>query len=158
MKTEAEDAHVGRVAHLTVRDWLAAHTARIRDLPYVLISSIDSDRQVANMPWAAARRLATPSWALSLSPLVISGASTVDLLADDNLFTGFDELWIPSALPVAQPSYEAWLVAPRELDTEVSAEVLAWLDDSRCRLGVGDGYGMNYAVSDLALGRDLGLD
>ena len=155
---DAEGAHVGRVAHLTVRDWLAANASRIRDLPYVLISSIDGDTQVSDMRWVTARRLDAPDWALSLSPLVISGASTVDLLADNNLFTGFDELWIPSGLPVVQPPDEARLVAPLELDTEVPTEVLAWLKNSRCRLGVGDGYGMNYVVRDLALGRDLGLD
>jgi hypothetical protein len=80
----------------------------------------------------------------------------VDLLADDNLFTGFDELWIPTGLPIAQLPDEANLVAPRELDTEAPAAVLAWLEVSECQLGVGDGYGMNYAVRDLALGRDLG--
>jgi hypothetical protein len=155
---DAEGAHVGRVAHLSVRDWLAANASRIRDLPYVLVSSIDSDSKVSDMRWATARRLDAPAWALSLSPLVISGASIVDLLSDDNLFTGFDELWIPTGLPIAQPPDEAYLVAPRELDTEAPAAVLAWLEVSECRLGVGDGYGMNYAVRDLALGRDLGLD
>jgi hypothetical protein len=155
---DATSTHVGRVAHLTVRDWLAANASRIRDLPYVLISSIDSDPQVSDMRWVTARRLDAPAWALSLSPLVISGASTVDLLADDNLFTGFDELWIPTGLPIAQPPDEANLVAPRELDIEAPAAVLAWLEVSECRLGVGDGYGMNYAVRDLALGRGLGLD
>jgi len=50
------------------------------------------------------------------------------------------------------------LVAPRELDTEAPLAVLAWLEVSKCRLGVGDGYGMNYAVRDLTLGRDLGLN
>jgi hypothetical protein len=155
---DATHAHVGRAAHLTVRDWLAANASRILDLPYVLISSIDSDTQVSDMRWVTACRLDAPAWALSLSPLVISGASTIDLLADDNLFTGFDELWIPTGPPFAQPPDDAYLVAPRELDTEVPAAVLAWLEVSECRLGVGDGYGMNYAVCDLALGRDLGLD
>ncbi len=154
---DARSAQVGRVAHLSVRDWLAANASRIRTLPYVLISSVDSNRAVTDMQWAAARRLGTPAWALSSAPLVVSGTSTVDLLADDDLFTGFDELWIPTRLPVGQPPEEAHLVAPRELDAESPAAILAWLEDSSCRLGVGDGYGMNYALNDLALGRELGL-
>jgi hypothetical protein len=120
----ATSAHVGRVAHLTVRDWLDANASSIRALPYVLISAIDSDTQVSDMRWVTARRLNAPTWALSLSPLVISGASTVDLLADDNLFTGFDELWIPTGLPISQPPDKANLVAPRELDIEAPAAVL----------------------------------
>lgn len=154
---DAKAAHVGRLANLSVREWLAANAARIRELPYVLISSIDSDWRVSDMRWATARRLDAPTWALSLAPLVISGESAVDLLSDDNLLTGFDEFWIPTGLPVAQPPAEAHLVAPRELDAEVPAAVLAWLEVSGCRLGVGDGYGMNFAVRDLALGRELGL-
>jgi hypothetical protein len=61
---DATSAHVGRVAHLTVRDWIAANASRIRDLPYVLISSIDSDPQASDMRWVTARRLDAPAWAL----------------------------------------------------------------------------------------------
>ena len=153
----ASSADVGRVADLTVRDWLTANASKIRDLPYVLISSMDSDRQVTTMPWVTARCLNSATWALSLTPLVISGVSAIDLLADDNLFTGFDELWIPTGLPVAQPPEDAHLVAPRELDIECPAGVLNWLDASGCRLGVGDGYGMNYVLGEPALGNDVGL-
>jgi hypothetical protein len=153
----ATDAHFGRVALLTVRGWLAANASRIGDLPHVLISSMDSERRVSAMPWATARHLDNPAWALSLDPLVISGGSAVGLPADDNLLTGFDELWIPTGLPVAQPPHEAHLVAPRELDIESPPAVLAWLEVSHCRLGMGDGYGMNYVVDDPAFGRHFGL-
>jgi hypothetical protein len=154
---DAESGRVGRVASLTVRGWLAANMSKIRELPFVLVSSIDSERQVSTMPWVEARRRASPTWAHSLSPLVISGASTIDLLADAKLFTGFDELWIPAELPIAQPPEDAHLVSPRELDAE-SPTVFRWLSASQCRLGVGDGYGLNYVRSDPALARHLGLD
>ena len=126
-------------------------------LPYILISSFDSDRRVADMPWAVARGRSDPGWALSTSPLVISGSSTVDLLGDQNLFTGFDELWVPAQMPVIDPPDDANLVAPRALDVEVPPAVLAWLTLSGCRLGVGDGDGMNYVVRDSDFGSALGL-
>lgn len=81
----------------------------------------------------------------------------MDLLDDSNLFTGFDELWFPTRLSLPLPPDEAFLVAPRALDAECPPAVLAWLEVSTCRLGVGDGQGMNYAVRDLELGRHVGL-
>ena len=126
-------------------------------LPYILISSFDSDRRVADMPWAVARGRSDPGWALSTSPLVLSGSSTVDLLGDQRLLTGFDELWVPAQMPVSAPPDDASLVAPRDLDQESPPAVLAWLTLSGCRLGVGDGDGMNYVVRDSDFGSVLGL-
>lgn len=158
MIVTAAHAYSGRLVDLTIREWLTSHASAISKLPYVLISSIDSDRQVSSMPWARARILEDRAWALSPLPLVISGASAVSLLDDQNLFTGFDELWIPAELPATGPPDEASLVAPLELDIESPAAIWAWLEVSQCRLGVGDGYGTNYVVADPALGRSLGLD
>ena len=153
----APGAYAGRVDDLTLREWIAANASDIRELPFVLISSIDSDRRVSSMPWVLAHRLDDPAWALSLFPLVISGESVVRLLADSNLFTGFDELWIPAVMPVLEPPVDASLVAPLELDVESPQAIRAWLDLSKCRLGVGDGYGTNFIVADSALGSRLGL-
>lgn len=147
----------GRHARASVRGWLEQHQAIIERLPYILISSMDSDRRVSDMPWAVANDQQDPKWALSTFPLVISGAATVTLLDDPDLFAGFDELWIPSQLPVANPPDEAFLVAPRELDGEVPIGVLRWVQDSGCRLGLGDGEGLNYVADDLGLATTLGL-
>jgi len=147
---------VGRLPECSVRAWLEEHQVTVARLPFILISTIDSNRPVADMPWAVAKGRSDPGWALSTSPLVISGSSTVELL-DQNLFTGFDELWVPAQMPVTDPPDDANLVAPRALDVEVPPAVLAWLTLSGCRLGVGDGEGMNYVVRDSDLGSGLGL-
>ena len=108
----------GRHPNMSVRIWLEQRQAAVARLPFVLVSSMDSDRMVSNMPWAVARCQRDPDWAISTSPLVISGSATVALLDETYLFGGFDELWVPSQLPVANPPNEAFLVAPRELDLE----------------------------------------
>ena len=149
----------GRVPRLTVREWLGRNALSITGLPYVLVSSMDSQRDVGSMPWAAARMAGSPAWALSMSPLVISGASVIELLADPGLFTGFDEIWIPLRIPIGQPPGAAYLGAPRRLDTEAPPAILEWIRDAGCRLGVGDGDGLNYAVGndpDLAFLLGLG--
>jgi hypothetical protein len=152
------EPYAGRVAGLSIRAWIESYAREISTLPYVLISSVDSDREVSAMGWVLSRRAEDPSWAISLDPLVISGVSTVSLLPDRNLWTGFDELWIPVGLPVAAPTLDASLVAPLDLDVESPQKLWAWLDSSAWRLGVGDGYGLNYVVTDSALGHRLGLD
>jgi len=154
---DSSEIRVGRLPNCSVRAWLEEHQVTVARLPLILISTFDSDRRVADMPWAVAKGRSDPGWALSTSPLVISGSSTVDLLGDQNLFTGFDELWVPAQMPVIDPPDDANLVAPRDLDVEVPPAVLAWLTLSGCRLGVGDGEGMNYVVRDSDLGSGLGL-
>ncbi|GAA3801096.1 hypothetical protein [Cellulomonas soli] len=154
---DAARAHVGRVPDDTVREWMSRNASVIRSLRCVLVSSMDSDRDVGRMTWAASRRADDSTWATSMSPLVLSGRSVLELLRDPSLFTGFDEIWVPSRLPVARPPDDAYLVAPRALDVESPLPISAWLATSRCRLGVGDGDGLNYAVSDERLGARLGL-
>jgi hypothetical protein len=147
----------GHVPGRTVRDWLESHVPRLTGLPYVLIASVDSDQRTGTMPWVLDRVKADPNWAFSLSPLVISGASLVGLLGDRNLFTGFDELWIPREVPAIAPPDDAYLVAPRDLAEEMPDSILRWVEDSQCRLGVGDGDGLNFVALDLPLARSLDL-
>lgn len=147
----------GHVPGRTVRDWLESHVERLTSLPYILIASVDSDRTTATMPWVLNRSKADPNWALSLTPLVISGASLVGLLGDSNLFTGFDELWILREVPAIAPPDAAYLVAPRDFAEEVPVSILQWVEDSQCRLGVGDGDGLNFVSLDLPLARSLDL-
>src|SRR5674476_369526 len=112
---DSSEIRVGRLPNCSVRAWLEEHQVTVARLPFILISTIDSNRRVVDMPWAVAKGRSDPGWALSTSPLVISGSSTVDLL-DQNLFTGFDELWVPAQMPVTDPPDDANLVAPRALD------------------------------------------
>jgi hypothetical protein len=107
------------------------------------------------MKWVTSRLQSNPTWALSTVPLVISGASLVTLVAGENLMTGFDELWIASHLRTPEPPDGAHLVGPRDLGIERPSAILKWIGESQCRLGVGDGIGLNYAIRDLELGSAL---
>ena len=79
---DSSEIRVGRLPNCSVRAWLEEHRVTVARLPFILISTIDSDRRVADMPWAVAKGRSDFGWALSTSPLVISGSSTVDLLGD----------------------------------------------------------------------------
>jgi hypothetical protein len=147
----------GRIEDMSVRKWITKNASKISELPFVLISSIDSQRDLRRIKLLASRFEIEPKWALSIYPLVISGTSTVDLANEDRLFTGFDEIWIPRRLPISNPPSNAYLVAPREIESFLPLEIENWVESSECRLGVGDGDGLNYVVLDDELGRQLQL-
>ena len=131
--------------------------ACVARLPLVLVSSIDSDRAVSEMPWVRRHLDRDASWAISTDPLVISGDRLLAAAQEDNVLNGFDEIWVPENLPLSAPPEEAYLVAPRMFDMTLPDEVRDWMQKSGWRLGLGDGDGLNYVVSDLPLARQLDL-
>lgn len=142
----------------TVRTFLQERAHRLQSLPFVMVTSMDSDRRPGLMPWARRRVLSEASWAISTAPLVLHGSGIVDLLDDSNLFTGFDEVWIPASADGAEPPPAAFLVAPRRLEYALPASIEQWALASGARLGLGDGDGLNIVVADPGLALGLGLD
>jgi hypothetical protein len=141
----------------SVRVLIQRHEPAWAELPYVLIASVDSDTDVGDMPWARERLSHEPEWAISTSPLVISGRDAVELLRGGRVSFGFDEVWIPAGVPISAPPHEAYLVAPRRLAHSVPPPVAEWMEASGCRLGLGDGDGLNFVAADLELASSLGL-
>jgi hypothetical protein len=148
----------GWLADLTIRDVVGEHRDVFSLLPLVLIASIDSERQVAEMPWARQRIARDRTWALSTEPLVIAGSSIAEL-ADEwaTLSNGFDEIWIPKDARVAVPPASSSLVAPRTLEASLPSAISQWMAESGCVLGLGDGEGLNFVTSDPELCAELGL-
>jgi hypothetical protein len=64
----------------SVRAVLESHHEVVSSLPWVLFSSMDSERAVASMPWVLSRVTEEAEWALSLEPLVLSGRGATDSL------------------------------------------------------------------------------
>lgn len=46
---------------------------------------------------------------------------------------------------------------PGRLDESLPDAVAQWVEESGCRLGLGDGEGLNFVVGDADLGRSLDL-
>jgi hypothetical protein len=141
----------------TVAEVIAGHRHVVAKLPFVLIGSVDSTTgaAVVEMPWAAERCLENPRWALSKDPLVISGAHLIQVLDEYELFTGFDEVWIASRLPIPAPPDGVYLAAPRNLGDRIPPDIARWMGVAGCRLGLGDGDGTNWVATDLRLARAL---
>jgi hypothetical protein len=114
---------------------------------YVLISSIDSTTNLATVEMRRVLSQADPECIVFGSGVVVHGQSMVKLVADENLFTGFDELWCFESTPsIAKPD-DVFLVAPFNIDTDfVRPRLVTWMAETDCKLGLGDGIGLNYAT------------
>ena len=127
-------------------------------LAFVMVTCVDSDRHVVSMPWVARLRQRQPTAVISTYPLVITGSSLVESAQSFEVFFGFDELWIPTALPAVAPPENATIVAPLCILTDgVPASTAAYVLSASIRLGLGDGYGLNFVGQDLDLAARLGL-
>jgi hypothetical protein len=153
----AASLYYGWLPDLTLGEFLEHQRRAVARLRLVLLSSIDSDSAVSEMPWVRRHLDRDAAWAISTDPLVISGDRLLAAAQEDNIFNGFDEIWVPKHLPVSAPPVEANLVAPRMFGVSLPDEVRDWMEKSGWRLGLGDGDGLNYVVSDLPLARQLDL-
>ena len=155
MNTEAS-LYYGWLPDLTLGELLEHQWRAIARLPLVLVSSIDSDRAVSEMPWVRRNLDRDASWAISTDPLVISGDRLLAAAQEDNILNGFDEIWVPERVPASPPPSYVSLVAPNVFDV-LPRDIRDWMQKSGWRLGLGDGDGLNYVVSDLPLARQLDL-
>jgi hypothetical protein len=148
--------YYGWLPDLTVGEFVDRHSDIVARLPFILVSSIDSESAVSKMPWVQRYLADDPSWAVLNNPLIISGERLLAAAKEKKLFTGFDEIWVPERVPVSPPPSYVSLVAPNVFDV-LPHDIGQWLSQSGYRLGLGDGDGLNYVGTDPALARELDL-
>ncbi|MFN8053516.1 MAG: hypothetical protein U0Q22_18910 [Acidimicrobiales bacterium] len=146
----------GNVPELSVCRLIAHRRAIFAALPAVLISAIDSETRPETIPWVERRIENLAGW-LVAPPLFVSGQSLVDL-ADESVFNGFDEIWVPGDGPLPDAAPRLCLSSPPHFVGGAPGEASNVLAGGRWRLGLGDGDGLNFVASDLALVQALGLD
>ena len=116
---------------------------------WVLITSIDSIIDMTADTSTVKDEIARiePRCAFLGSGLVVPAASMVSLANDQNLFTGFDELWVFNRYPDIPKPDDLWIVAPFNIDNDpIPSRLVSWMVDADCQLGLGDGIGLNYAT------------
>ena len=95
------------------------------------------------------RRIENLAGWLVAPPLFVSGQSLVDL-ADESVFNGFDEIWVPGDGPLPDAAPRLCLSSPPHFVGGAPGEASNVLAGGRWRLGLGDGDGLNFVASDLA--------
>jgi hypothetical protein len=142
----------------SVRELIEQHPDVFREARTVLISMLDSNENIHELPAVAELiRGDLRAEVLSSEPFVVTGRGLLRLLEERDLFTGFDEIWLLPHPVDTVPPPEASLVAPEQLDTVPPGPVATWMQESESLLGLGDGIGLNYVAADKGLLVQLGL-
>ena len=164
-----DDGHVvddpvfGWRADCSVRRLVSDAAEAFREVPYVLVTSLDSATDLRGFAeWLVERGLcdAAPETLVCdrRAAMIIDGSELVRWAQHDDVLVGFDEVWIFGTKPTTLPPTDCWLVAPKRLDEDSpSAAMLVWMAQAGCAVGLGDGYGTNFVATDIGLARRLHL-
>jgi hypothetical protein len=119
----------------------------------VLITSLDSSRDLAEMEFGEKIRRFDPSCAFLGAGVAVPGRLIKSIEESLGLFFGFDEVWcFDDRVPHGKPPSVS-IVAPLNFVEEgVSPELVEWMRASGCALGLGDGFGLNFVMSDVQFG------
>src|SRR5688572_8035212 len=111
----------------------------------VLITSIDSTLDIRTSKIGVRITSVDPDSSFLGPGIVVPGKNIARLDEALNLFNRFDELWCFERPPTLAKPEDVWLVAPLNLESEaISPQLRNWLAESDCRLGLGDGEGLNF--------------
>jgi hypothetical protein len=112
----------------------------------VLITSIDSTTGLSTSATRSRIAESDPACASFGSGIVVHGESMVRLAMGLNI-NGFDELWCFERFPSTTKPRDLWIVSPFNIETDpVPPRLVSWMAETNCKLGLGDGIGLNYAT------------
>jgi hypothetical protein len=116
---------------------------------FVVVASVDSAADMTETTVATRIVEDHPGcWFLGQG-LVIPGVDIADVSERFNLFNGFDEVWCFDDRPAVEKPVDLWIVSPVNIVQEgVPPLLVPWITESGCRLGLGDGVGLNYVARD----------
>jgi hypothetical protein len=118
----------------------------------ILVTSVDSSWDMPEFLTAKRIVLRYPQCSFLGKGLMIPGQLIVTAEREFNLFCGFDEVWCFDAPPSKSKPDDLSIVAPRDFGKENPPPLLIpWMQESGCRLAMGDGDGLNYATPDKSL-------
>jgi hypothetical protein len=116
---------------------------------YSVVSVVDSTPRVGRLP--------------SLAPLIQSHGASLWLCGDDiafeatfllvlieehGFFNGFDEIWFMPDLPKIPKPETLRITSDLGFEADPPAGLSAWVQETKCLLGLGDGDGLNFATFD----------
>jgi hypothetical protein len=130
----------------------------IEDLPellihyqYVLISCIDSSRNLRTLKSLAQAINGLTDLQFVNGALLMKINDFLKIANTYNLFNGFDEIWLFSSSPLNNLPHEIWITGPLDISKEIPNDLIQWMMNSGCGLGLGDGIGLNFISSDTTI-------
>jgi hypothetical protein len=131
-------------------------TKILQNLSLSLVTSIDSETELAASKIGHRITARHPECRFLGKGIIIPCRLLPDLNNDMKIFHGFDEVWFFDSEPTVPKPNDVWLVSPLNLkENPLPLPVAHWMHNSDCRLGLGDGIGMNYVTPDGNLANQL---
>ncbi len=119
---------------------------------YLLVTSVDSSSDLSTLRKALEITRRYPAARFIGTGLLLPSSKAVEISGEFGLFTGFDEVWWFDEAPALPKPDDVLLLPPLDLAThEIPAAVVEWMRVSKCKLGMGDGVGLNYVTPEAAL-------
>jgi hypothetical protein len=152
-----------KINHLTV-GWLEGslkllvnkEVASLGRLPIALLTSVDSTTILSSSAIGQMIIERHPQCRFLGDGIIIPDGLLVDIAKSLNLFHGFDEAWFFETEPSLPKPKEVWLVAPLNLNfNKLTSAFSSWMQDAACKLGMGDGMGLNYVAVDEKIAEDI---
>lgn len=147
--------HAGWV-DISIRELVESEPKLLSGFAYAMLTIVDSVSAVNEIPSVQRLLASHPDYALVGSSLLMPARDFSRISSELNLLTGFGEVWWFDAKPAIEKPTDIDLVGPLNLNEDPVPEALPrWMAESGCRLGVGDGIGLNFVTSDEAVARQL---
>jgi hypothetical protein len=123
---------------------------------HIMLTCIDSNTDLAQLLVSSQMLRKLPQCDVLSQSVVVQAKDMCEMVKTINIFTGFDEIWCFETRPdVAKPTGLS-IVAPFNIIEEpLDATLVDWINRTHCRLGLGDGIGLNYVTPDRALASRL---
>jgi hypothetical protein len=152
-----------KVNHLT-SGWLEGSLKLLleKDLPLfgklsvALLTSVDSTTALSSSTLGQMIVERHPRCKFLGDGIIIPDNFILDIAKTLDLFHGFDEAWFFETETTSPKPKESWLVAPLNLNRdELAPLTMSWMQETACKLGVGDGIGLNYVTTDEEIAKDI---
>jgi hypothetical protein len=132
----------------------------LQQYPFVLMTCIDSHADVAGIGIRQRFFGHDPDCSIIGDGVLTNGRALSQVATE--LFTGFDELWCFERQPNLPHPKGMSIVSPLDLDVDIarmSPTLSQWMAHTDCKLGLGDGIGLNIVAREPRLvTRILALD
>jgi hypothetical protein len=152
-----------KINHLTV-GWLEGSLKLLLEkdiplfgrFPIALLTSVDSTTALSSSALGRVIIERHPRCKFLGDGIIIPDNFILDIAKTFDLFHGFDEAWFFEAEPSSPKPKESWLVAPLNLNcNELAPMTSSWMQVTACKLGLGDGIGLNYVTTDEEIAKDV---
>ncbi|EKD26011.1 MAG: hypothetical protein ACD_79C01405G0003 [uncultured bacterium] len=121
----------------------------IQNYPYALITSIDSCYQINKLLFYPKLKELDLRLCNIISEQLLLLTNDLILIHERfNIFNGFDEIWFFSDLPKNPVPKTFTITGPTDVELLVHSNILEWMIANNCKLGIGDGIGLNYISID----------